>query len=215
MKLDNKYSFIWDLDGTLIDSYHIIVNSIYLTYLKYGIKLDKDEVYKEVIKTSTKDFLLEMEKNYKVPYIEARNNCTVLNEKEKYNIKAMKHAYEILSYLNKEGIMNYVFTHKGHTSIDILKNNDLLDFFKEVVIKENGFLRKPAPDAINYLVEKYQLNKETTFYVGDRVIDVECAHRAGIKSILYLPKESVAIPNGKENYIVKDLLDIVNIIEEK
>ncbi len=214
MIVNNKYTFIWDLDGTLIDSYHVIVNSIYLTYLSFGVTLNKEEVYKEVIATSVKDFLLKMEITHHIPYVEARNNCTLLNEKEKYHIKAMSHASDILNYLASKGIDNYVFTHKGIASLDILKNNDLYHFFKEVVIKENGFPRKPAPDAINYLVEKHQLNKETTFYVGDRVIDVECALRAGVKSILFLPNESVAIPNGKENYIVKDLLDIANIIEE-
>jgi len=38
--------------------------------------------------------------------------------------------------------------------------------------------------------------------------DMDGAKNAGIKGVLYLPEGSYTEPNGSEDYIVKDLLDI-------
>lgn len=82
---------------------------------------------------------------------------------------------------------------------------------------EDGFRRKPDPEGLNYLIEKHMLVRDVTFYVGDRQIDIESANNAGVKSILYLPKNSVAEISGKESFVVNDLLqieDIINSISE-
>ena len=60
--------------------------------------------------------------------------------------------------------------------------------------------------------ELYNLDRENTYYVGDRSLDIECAENAGTKSILYLPENSAASPTGKETFVVKDLLDIQDIV---
>ena len=49
----SKPVFIWDLDGTLLDSYGIIVDSLCKIYKeKFDIELNKEEVHKEVIRYS-------------------------------------------------------------------------------------------------------------------------------------------------------------------
>ena len=42
-----KITFIWDLDGTLLDSYPLIVNSLYTIYKEKGVLIDKNEIYKQ------------------------------------------------------------------------------------------------------------------------------------------------------------------------
>ncbi len=76
----------------------------------------------------------------------------------------------------------------------------------------NGFPRKPEPDAIDYLVGKYGLERKNTFYVGDRSLDMECAANAGIGGILYRPEGSYTDPVGTEQFIVTDLMEILRCI---
>ena len=128
------------------------------------------------------------------------------------DIKPVKHASEILEYLEKEGIPNYVYTHKGAFTEEVLKNIGLFDFFEEIFTGNDGFPKKPDPAAVNYLVQKHRLEKDSSFYVGDRTIDILCADNAGIRSILYRPEGSFAVPTGKETYIVKDLMEIRDIL---
>ena len=81
-------------------------------------------------------------------------------------------------------------------------------YFTEVVTSANGFARKPEPEAINYLLDKYDLDKTSTYYVGDRRLDVEAAENAGIKSI------NLGQPSSKINQHIADLSDIVALFND-
>ena len=74
-------------------------------------------------------------------------------------IRPMPNAIEILQTVSEMKVANYVYTHKGKSTKGVLENLAMEEFFEEVVTNQNGFARKPSPDAINYLLEKYQLCK--------------------------------------------------------
>ena len=50
-------AYIWDLDGTLIDSYPGIMESLLNVLDYYHIKLEKDYVYNYIMQNSVSDFL--------------------------------------------------------------------------------------------------------------------------------------------------------------
>lgn len=206
-------AFIWDLDGTLLDSYDVIVGSLYQIYLEKGFDIDKKEILHDVINESVSYFVKKMEQKIGVPFDDLKDRYTVISHNAKGNIKAMKHAKEILEFIKNKGIPNYVFTHRGVTTESVLKNIGIFEYFDEIVTSVHGFERKPSPAGINYFVEKYNLDRNETYYVGDRPMDIKCANNAHIKSILYLPEGSAAIPTGKETFIVKDLLDIKEFLK--
>ena len=211
----NRLAFIWDLDGTLLDSYGIIVSSLFLTYHEFGIDLDKKAIHREVIIHSVGEFLTKMEKETGIDSDLAKARFSEINDSEKLNIKPIKNAAEILDYLKLNGIPNYVFTHKGTSTETVLKNTGLYGYFDEIITGKDGFKRKPDPSAVLYLIGKYDLDKENTYYVGDRTLDIECAVNAGIKSILYLPDGSASEKTGKETYIIKDLMEIKDLFSQE
>ena len=47
-----KKAIIWDLDGTLLNSYDVIVESICLTFAEFGIPCVKDEIHSVAIRSS-------------------------------------------------------------------------------------------------------------------------------------------------------------------
>ena len=208
----NKPVFIWDLDGTLLDSYDVIVTSLKTIYLEQGIELDEKEILKEVISESVASFIAKMEREHGINFEDLREHYIEISRTKIMTIKAIKHAKELLTYLNSHGVSNYVYTHRGITTETILKNIDLYDEFIEIVTNLNHFKRKPDPEGLNYLVNKYHLDKDDTYYVGDRIIDIECASNAGIKSILYLPEPYIISPSGKESYVINDLLEIEKLL---
>jgi len=201
--------FIWDLDGTLLDSYAVIVGSVLEAYADVGIKLDKAEVDDFVIKSSVGDFIKMMEKTSGRDFSEMRSRYSAISDRDKAKVLLEKNAREVLEALGEKGAKNYVYTHRGQTTEFVLKNLGIYDCFEDIVSAMSGFARKPAPDALNYLIEKHGMDREKVFYVGDRVIDMECAKNAGVKGILYLPDGSYCIPDGNETHTVGDLLDIV------
>ena len=208
-----KISFIWDLDGTLLDSYEIIVDSLYQIYNEQNIHIEKKYILQEIINDSVATFIKNMETAFGIPFIELKERYSRISNEKLRDIRPMEHAKELLNYLAKKKVKSYILTHRGVTTETVLKRTGLEEYFTEVVCSLNGFPRKPDPAGLNYLIEKYKLDRNNTYYVGDRSIDVMCARKAKIKSILFISKQSVGTPTGKETYVFRDLLEIKDIVK--
>ena len=211
MNKTEDHAFIWDMDGTLIDSYGVIVSSIRDTYAAFDIRTDEDEIRRVVMKYSVSTFLELMEKRTGKPFSEMSERYSAINEAADKKITLIENAAGTLEHLSKIGCLNFVFTHRGASTYEILKRCGIEEYFTEIVTKTNGFPRKPEPEALDHLIDKYGLDRQKTFYVGDRSLDMECAANAGIGGILYQPEGSYTEPVGTEKYIVKDLGELTRI----
>ena len=210
--MQNKYAFIWDLDGTLLDSYDEIVSSIILTLDRFGIKIEDREVLSYVIRYSVRKYFGRIEEETGIPYAELDAVFQGYHHSKFREVKAAVHSMEILDYLKSKGIPNFVFTHREASTLPILDRLNMLPYFTEILRTEDGYARKPDPQAILYLLDKYDLDPSYTYYVGDRAIDIRCGKNAGIGAIVYLPSGSPGEPSGLEDYVISDLLGIRDIV---
>ena len=64
-------------------------------------------------------------------------------------------AREVLDCLSKKGIKHFIYTHKSNITYDILDNLGMLQYFTKILTIDDGFKRKPDPEAINYLLDSY------------------------------------------------------------
>ncbi|WP_315460514.1 HAD-IA family hydrolase [uncultured Streptococcus sp.] len=201
-------TFIWDFDGTLVDSYEAIGQALQVTYAHYGLAFDEQWIMDFIIKESVKALLYQVAKEHELDFAELSAFFKKEQEARDYLIKPMPHLTEVLAATKQKGVTHFVYTHKGITANDVLERLGVRQYFTEVVTSANGFARKPEPEAINYLIEKYALDKADTFYVGDRRLDVEAAENAGIKSI------NLGQPSSKINQHIADLSDIVALFND-
>ena len=205
------YSFIWDMDGTLVDSYPAIVPAAQQACHEYGLIFRPEYIHEAVIRTSVGAFLEQECKKHGLDSASVKMRFNQLNDSHISAIRAIPHAEETLRLLISFGHRCFVYTHRGASCHAILKQTDLLSYFTEVVTSQDGFPRKPDPAAILYLVEKYSLFPDRCYYVGDRSLDIEAANNAGIQSILYLDSNSPICATGHETYVVSDLLEIATL----
>ena len=205
-------AIIWDLDGTLLDSYHVIVESLYLVFKEYGIPMSREEIHQYAIASSSNALIAEVSEKRGLSPKDITSRYSQISGGKYLEIITMDHTYETLNALAAKNVQHFVYTHRGKTTIPTLKNLGLEAYFTEILTSQSGFARKPDPDAVIYLMKKYNLEPQSTYYAGDRNLDMECAKNAGIPGILYLPEKSKAVPAGAQTYIVKDLLDIVSIV---
>ena len=198
-------TFIWDLDGTLLDSYETILAGIQETYEQFDIPFDREEVRDFILRYSVKDLLVRDADQHGLDSEELnRLRATSLKEKNT-QIPLMDGAREILAWTAEQGIQNFVFTHKSDNAFQVLTDLGIIQHFTEILTSDSGFARKPSPEALLYLIDKYQLDKGTTYYIGDRLLDAETAIHAGISSI------NLQIDGLDQNQKINHLLEITHL----
>ena len=205
-----KIAFIWDLDGTLLDSYEAILSGIEETFAQFSIPYDKEKVREFILKFSVQDLLEQVAE-------ERDLDAAVLNQvrgqslaEKNAQVVLMPDAREVLAWAAEQGIQQFVYTHKGDNAFTILRDLGLAEYFTEILTGQSGFARKPSPEAGLYLLDKYQLEPRQTYYIGDRSLDVEFAQNSGIQSInlLEYPLEC--------NQKIGALMDILSLsLDEK
>ena len=182
----NKIGFIWDLDGTLLDSYEAILAGIEETFTQFDIPYDKAEVRAFILKTSVQD-LLEKVGEERGLDVDRLNQVRAQSLTEKNaQVILMPGAHEVLAWANQQGIQQFVYTHKGDNALTFLRDLGLDVYFTEILTSQSGFARKPSPEAAIYLLDKYGLNPQQTYYIGDRTLDIEFAQNSRIQSINFL-----------------------------
>ena len=201
-------AYIWDLDGTLLDSYGVIVEAAARTAADEGINDPKDYILKVVKQKSCTAYMEEIGsqcgKTVREVFAQYQKHTHALDDL----ITLIDGAKETLERLQEAGAVHFVYTHRGSSSEPILERLGVLKCFREVVTSMYGFAPKPSGEGVRFLVEKYGLDPEQTWYVGDRTLDVLCAKDAGVKALLFLAPDTCVEATGQEDRIVKDLREI-------
>lgn len=202
-----KTAFIWDLDGTLLDSYEAILSGIEETFAQFSIPYDKEQVREFILKFSVQD-LLEQVAEERILDAEVLNQVRAQSLAEKNaQVVLMPGAREMLGWADETGIQQFVYTHKGDNAFAILRDLGLESYFTEILTSQSGFARKPSPEAAIYLLDKYQLNPDNTYYIGDRTLDVEFTQNSGIQSLNFLES------SYEGNHRIQALADISHFFE--
>ena len=204
-----KTAFIWDLDGTLLDSYEAILSGIEETFCQFSILYDKEKVRDFILKYSVQDLLEQVAEERNLDAKELNQVRSQSLAEKNVQVVLMLGAREVLAWADEAGILQFVYTHKGDNAFTILRDLGLESYFTEILTSQSGFSRKPSPEVATYLLDKYELNPRTTYYIGDRTLDVEFAHNSGIQSINFLES------SYEGNQRIQALADIPYIFEDE
>ena len=99
--------------------------------------------------------------------------------------KPLPYVPEILEYAVKNGKRNYVYTRSGKEIVELLDAWGLTDKFTFIIDATMDFPTKPDPAALNWLAERFSMDKSKCLMIGDRALDTECVNNAGMRSCLY------------------------------
>ena len=193
MQAENTMShirhFIWDFDGTLFDSYPIIIGNLRSALQSYGYDCDPVETMGLMLQNITVAHNHYADK-FGIPREELVEAYTRFHQEVNPLLlaKPMTDIERVLAHICETGRKNYIFTHrKCSTTAQYLEKYDLDRYFQEIIGPESPcFAYKPAPDAIVYLTEKYGMSANNAVMVGDRDCDLGSARNAGIGTVHYV-----------------------------
>ena len=180
--MKNIKHFIWDFDGTIMDTYPGIVRCLKKALGDFGYAQSDGELMQKLAINIpyTLEYYTEL---YGIPEL-ADRYAKYREESMDDSINIIPKVDEVLSRVREIGGVNYIFTNRGSTIFGLLESVGLSNEFAEIVTSEDpAFKIKPAPDSVLYLMEKYGGTVEDTVMIGDRVCDLESGYGAGCKTI--------------------------------
>ncbi len=175
---------IFDFDGTISDSYPHLTRVILDMAQEKGIevKLSADEV-KDLAEYSLDRCFRALGMIY--PDRDEQFHRILMKYYLQY--KPFPQIEPLLQKAISKGMKNHVYTHTGSILMEMLQNMGLDSYFTFLLHSDlpQGFPRKPAPDALNYMADHLGLNREECLMIGDRDIDTMAGNRAGMKGCLW------------------------------
>lgn len=177
-------TFLFDLDGTLIDTPKIILETfkdIFETYLP-EVSLSQKE-YEDFLGHTLYQTIGNYEKNElrKTEIIEAYHILS--NQRINQQLDVYPKALETLKYLKKKNKKIGVVTSKLRTKAEMhLRQAGLLDYIDCIIGYEDVTYHKPNQEPILKALECLDAKKHETIYIGDHENDIKAAKNAGILS---------------------------------
>lgn len=179
----NKFKYIFfDLDGTLIDTIPLILESFDYTFIHhFGETRPREETLRYVgmpLLNHLRDIYpgkeQELAKTYREYNERKHDNC----------IAIFIGIYDLVKNLYENGIILGVVTSKRRElAIRGLKLFNLLDYFLFVNGSEDSSKHKPDGEPLIKAMEKAKVtDRNEVLYIGDSPLDILCAKNAGVKS---------------------------------
>jgi len=175
---------IYDLDGVLIDATQAIVNSFNLTFREVGATLNPEDVVSR-IGYSLVEILEELLPEHRDRAWELRDRYIHhFQGQGPESIRLLPGVAETLGTLRARGYMQSLATNKTNMEADrILTQLGVRGCFDLLV----GFMDvpnpKPAPDMINFTLERLGVSKERAVFVDDTTVGLTAGISAGIRTI--------------------------------
>ena len=174
-------NFIFDVDRTLIDSYKVELESLKQALFIVTNKAYNDEVMNRLTMLTTENFFNELGIDIKSDTMKMINRHWERLIKER-KIKFFSGIRELLVDLKNNNYFLGIVTLRTNEELKELEClMDVIDLFDVVITSDVVKNPKPNPEALNYIIEKYNLNRDETIYIGDSISDQKASSNANIK----------------------------------
>lgn len=181
-------NFIFDLDGTLINSFDEVIKCFIQAFAKADYPIDKSRLTTDIIGPPLDEIVLNIapelkDNREKLAQLVDYYNLFYDNETDDISV-VYDGVYDLLKTLKKDNCRIFMATYKPKAStMRIVKQFNLMDYFEEIYTIDmfGDFITKTR--MIETILEKYNLKKEETLMIGDAVSDMTCAKSVGVLAV--------------------------------
>ncbi|NWF91419.1 MAG: HAD family hydrolase [Syntrophaceae bacterium] len=171
---------IFDLDGTLIESYEAIYLGLKEAFRHLGREIfpfsDLKKYLRADLEGTLSQFFSPQEVLKGIPIMRRRYEEVYLDKTH-----FLDGAKEVLETLRSQGKVLGVASNKfGRFSRGVLEHLGVSDYFRSVIGAGDVARNKPFPDMIHAVLAEMNLPPEDAIFVGDTVTDIETGKQAGV-----------------------------------
>ena len=206
---------IFDLDGTLIDTFDTQLKSWREAFEKIGSTLDTDKFTNNFGK-SYKDFTFSIDPSLtNLDIDEVIQTNKKLMEKRSNEYSLFPESKKILKTLNEKQITCMIASsNPRRVSESLLKQFQIDHLIGKVVGPDDVENGKPAPDMLLLALKHYNMSPQNSIMVGDTSHDILAGKNADTKTALILRREhqeSVKVTNP--DYIITSLEELLSFLD--
>jgi len=179
---------MFDCDGTLVDSQHVIAECMQMAFQSQGLASPKIDSVRRIVGLSLTEAVHrlypegdparidELVKAYKERFAELRR-------KPDLNEPLFEGVVEILTYLKEQEYSLGIATGKSQRGlISTLETHGLRNYFSTLQTVDDA-PGKPHPGMLERAIAETGVDKNETVFIGDTVFDMEMAKNAGIGAL--------------------------------
>lgn len=207
-------TMLFDLDGTILDTNELIIQS----FLHAFLEMKERPLTREHIILHMGLPLTEQ-----MQYFSGLDDVDDLIAKyRKYNVDkhdelvtAFPNVVQTLQELHDSGVKLGVVTSKIKLTTEMgLKLTGMYSFFDSIITVEDVSKAKPDPEGILKALEELGGDKASALMVGDSHYDIEAAHNAGISSaaVGWSLKGPEHLRKYKPTYLIEDIRELLPLV---
>ena len=219
--MKQKFTILFDLDGTLVDTAPDLIRAHNHVMKKFGYPTKTLGELKNAVGKGAKAMMAKANGQWKWFDEKIQNEMTdeflsYYGKNILHESKLIKGVKEFLNWCKKENISMAVCTNKTeHLAVDLLKKIGIYDYFEYVAGYNTFDYCKPDPRHITTIIEILDGSKNKSIMIGDSESDANAAKAAEIPMILledgYTEKN---IDEIYHNHLIKDFIGIEKIISQ-
>ena len=222
-----KFTILFDLDGTLIDTAPDLMNAHNHVMKKYGYETKTNDDIRQLVGKGAASLIGRSVWGQAKKEFSQIDDNGIKKEMVKEFIdyygkniavesKLVNGVSEFLNWSKKNNISMGVCTNKQeHLAVDLLKQIKIYDYFEYVAGSNTFDYCKPDPRHLTNVIEIMQGDIKKSLMIGDSETDAESAKSAGIPFILledgYTEKKVSEIYH---DYLIKDFVNIEELINK-
>ncbi|MFX0061144.1 MAG: HAD family hydrolase [Candidatus Hermodarchaeota archaeon] len=208
---------LFDFDYTLADSSKGVVICYQYALTQTGNSKVSEEVIKDTIG-------LELKEGFKrfIDNPEVMDECIALF-KEKAEEVMVNNSFLLpmtsvtIRTLSKRGyVLGIVSTKYAYRIQEILKRNEVNQYFKVIIGGENVKNFKPAPEGVLKACDKIGIDPQETIFVGDTVVDIKAGKAAEVNATIGVltgrTKKADFLTVGAD-LILNSILDLLSYLQ--
>jgi phosphoglycolate phosphatase len=211
-----KYpAVIFDLDGTLVDSYVALLEAVNAALSSHGKEhLGVEELRRYV--GEGVEVLMERSFRGEVPHGATRQFLDVYDEICCAKSHLLDQVESTLVKLDAHGVAMSVCTNKPTSySLKIVEALGIARYFRSVVGPDLAGARKPDPRHVLHALSALGHDPSAALFVGDMPIDVEAARSAGMRvaTIATGSADFDELAAAAPDYMLERFSDLVDIVQ--
>lgn len=176
-------NIIWDLDGTLFDTYPAFARSFQAALNDYGKDAALDQ-----IERLARESLGSCASNLAQEYQLGTDDLVQKFEEHYDSVKPDEQppfsgVVAVCEYICTIGGKNVIVTHRRREGTrQLLAAHNMLQYFTGYLTADDGYPKKPDPASFAAILGLYDLNPNETLAVGDRDLDILAGRAVGLRT---------------------------------